>query len=482
MTADGTYPYVPGRTGSGSREPYRAVGAGPYTNYKPTITLTPPLLPMVSDDPTETSSRRRFLITGGAATAVALAGCVGGDDDGNGNSNGNGGNGESNSGNGDDSANGSSSENGGSSENGEGSSGSNGDDEGAMTNDDSETFEVGHGEYQTTISREEFPEEELVAYAVQTGWSNWGSVMEAFEAEYGITLDDNQGSSGEKLRDARANAQNPQASIFNGGYSFAIQAMNDDLTTDYKPKGWDKVPDELKTDNGHCTATRRMTTAVTYRRDVYDERGLDAPETWEDLKHPDIAQDLAFTPPHTANGLASALSVNRAYGGGMDDVDPLIEYHEAIAEHGADFRRNIEGDVTGGEISTVVEYDYSGLNMKYNVDELGEDQIDVAIVTGPDGEDGAMNVPYGYAPLANAPNPEAAKLFMDFVLELDTQALFFDAFVRPIRASELDAPDQFPDQSAYDAAQFAIDTEQLVANQEEIIAEIQDRTPLPGAQ
>ncbi|PSP41653.1 sulfate ABC transporter substrate-binding protein [Halobacteriales archaeon QH_2_66_30] len=435
---------------------------------------------MVSDDPTDAFSRRRFLITGSAATTVALAGCIGGGDDSNGDS---GGNGDSASQNGDASENGDGGDNSGAGENG-GSSENGGDDgdEGATTGDDSETFEVGHGEYRTTISREDFPDDQLVAYAVQTGWSNWGSVMEAFEAEYGITLDDNQGSSGEKLRDARANAQNPQASIFNGGYSFAIQAMNDGLTTDYKPKGWDKVPDELKTDNGHCTATRRMTTAVTYRRDVYDERGLDAPETWEDLKPPDIAQDLAFTPPHTANGLASALSVNRAYGGNMDNVDPLIEYHEAIAEHGADFRRNIEGDVTGGEISTVVEYDYSGLNMKYNVDELDEEQIDVAIVTGPNGEDGAMNVPYGYAPLANAPNPEAAKLFMDFVLELDTQALFFDAFVRPIRASELDAPDQFPDQSAYDAAQFAIDTEQLVANQEDVIAEIQDRTPLPGAQ
>jgi putative spermidine/putrescine transport system substrate-binding protein len=225
-----------------------------------------------------------------------------------------------------------------------------------------------------------------------------------------------------------------------------------------------------------------MTTAVTYRRDVYDERGLDAPETWDDLKHPDIAQDLAFTPPHTANGLASALSVNRAYGGDMNNVDPLIEYHEEIAKHGADFRRNIEGDVTGGEISTVVEYDYSGLNLKYNVDELDEDQIDVAVVTGPDGGEGAMNVPYGYAMLNDAPNPEAAKLFMDFVLELDTQELFFDAFVRPIRAGELDAPDQFPDQSSYDAAQFAVDTEELVANQESVIEEIQNRTPLQGAQ
>lgn len=393
-------------------------------------------------------SRRRFVLGTVATATGAIAGCVGGDGgDGNGNGNGNG--------------------NGGAT---------------AGTSADVETFDVGYGEYETTVSEDDFPDDRLFVYAVQTGWSNWGAVMEAFEDEYGIELNDSQGSSGEALEDARANAQNPQYSAFNGGYSFAIEAMNDGLTTDYKPNGWEEVPDDLKTDNGHCTATRRMTTAVAYRKDVYDERGLSEPETWDDLKHPDIAQDLAFTPPHTANGLASALSVNSAYGGDMEDLDPLIDYHEEIASEGADFRRNIEGDFTSGEISTVVEYDYSALNLKYNIDEVSEEQVGVAILPGPNGEAGAMNVPYGYAQLAGAPNPDAVKLFMDFVLEPETQELFFDAFVRPIRASELDAPDEFPEQSAYDAAQFTVDQEELVTNQESVIEEISDRTPLQGAQ
>ncbi len=132
----------------------------------------------------------------------------------------------------------------------------------------------------------------------------------------------------------RSNAQNPTHSAYNGGYSFGIEVMDDGFLTPYKPANWDAVPEELKTEDGQLTSTRQMTTAVTYRPDVYEERGVEPPETWEDLKHPDIAQDLAFTPPHTANGLASALSVNNAYGGDLDNVDPLIEYHEEIEEHG----------------------------------------------------------------------------------------------------------------------------------------------------
>ncbi|MFB1064728.1 extracellular solute-binding protein, partial [Natrinema sp. H-ect4] len=125
---------------------------------------------------------------------------------------------------------------------------------------------------------------------------------------------------------------------------------------------------------------------------------------------------------------------------------------------------------------------YTGLNLKYNNDEFDEDQIEVAILEGPDGEPGAMNVPYGYALLRNAPNPEAAKLFMDYVLTEECQELFFDAYVRPIRANELDQPDEFPDQSSYEAAGFTVDQETLVENQEGIQEELVDRTPLQGAQ
>jgi len=121
---------------------------------------------------------------------------------------------------------------------------------------------------------------------------NWASVMENVREKYAFDMNDDQRSSGEALTHMRSNAANPTHSGYSGGYSYGIVAMNEGFTTDYKPANWDKVPDDLKTDNGHMTTTRKMTTAITYRKDVYEERGLDRPETWEDLKHPDIAKDM----------------------------------------------------------------------------------------------------------------------------------------------------------------------------------------------
>jgi len=391
------------------------------------------------------TSRRRFLIGAGVAGATALAGCSGDN-----------------------------------SESGDGSS--DGGDSGGSTGDGSsnaETYEVGFGDSQTTVSVSSFPNK-LFIYAVQTGWSNWGAIMDAFESQYGVALNDDQRSSGEALSDARSNAQNPTHSAMNGGYTFGVVARNDGLTQPYKPANYDKVPDSLKTDDGNVTATRRMTTAVAYRKDIYEENGWEPPTTWDDLKREEIAQKTQFQPPNAAVGLAGALSINNAYGGSLDNVQPVVDYYTEMKQKGAVFAGNVEQKFTKGEVTTFVEYDYTGLDLKYNTDSIAEEKVGVSLVTGPNGEKGALNQPYGYAMLKGAPNSEACKLFMDYVLSLEGQQQFIDAFVRPIRASELELPGEFPDQSAYDKTQFQVDYGALVDKQEGIINDIGNGVGLTG--
>ncbi|WP_115863394.1 extracellular solute-binding protein [Halorussus litoreus] len=338
---------------------------------------------------------------------------------------------------------------------------------------DGEEYDVGYGEFETTVNSSTFPtEEKLYIYCVQSGWMNWPSVMEAFDENYGVQLNDDDRSSGEALQDARSVAQNPTHSGFNGGYTYNIQAQKDGLTQAYKPANWDKVPDDAKTEDGHVTGTRKVTTALTYRKDIYEERGLDEPETWEDLLHPDIMQDLALQTPQAAVGLAAALSVNNARGGSLDDVQPVIDYYNEIQEGGAEYTDNFLAQFTRGEYASFVRYDYSGLDLKYNNDDVPEENVGVALLGGENGNKGAFNALYGYALLADAPNPEAAKLFMDYVLSIEGQQHFLDAYARPIRASEMDMPDEFPDQSRYDETEFTVDQQELIDKQEDIIQEI----------
>jgi len=374
------------------------------------------------------TSRRNFLLGSGTAGALALAGCIGGDGGGSG-----------------------------------------------------ETIEVGHGEYQTEVDTGDFPDE-LAIYAVQTGWSNWDAVMDAFEDEHGVSLVDDQRTSGEALEDIRRNAGDQEYSAYNGFYPVGLEAREDGFTTDYQPANWDKVPDEFKTGDNNMTATRQMTIAINYRKDIYEQRGVDEPETWEDLKQPEIAQDLAINVPGAGAGLNAMLSINHAYGGDLNNLDPLFDYLEDIGEHGAEHRRNLDQQFTAGEVSTYAEFDFGGLSTKYNDDSIDEENVGVTIPQAPGGGEGAVTAPYGYGLLETAPNPDAAKLFMDFVLSLDVQELFFDGFVRPIRADELDAPDEFPPAEQYETATFGIDQGDLLDVQSDIINDIIERSPLPGVE
>ncbi|WP_075937357.1 extracellular solute-binding protein [Halosegnis longus] len=377
-------------------------------------------------------TRRRLLQGTGAALAAGLAGCSGNTGDGNG---------------------GDSGEN--------ASDGSNAE----------QAYTVGHGDYETEVTATAFPDM-LYFYCVQSGWMNWPSIMESFENNYGVAVNDNDRSSGEALQHMRANAANMNHSGYNGGYTYGVRARNEGFTQAYKPAGWEQVPDSLKTDDGHVTATRRVTTAVTYRSDIYEERGLDAPTTWEDLLQPEIMQDLALQTPQAAVGLATALSINNARGGSMDDVQPVIDYYNQIQEGGAEFTDNFLAQFSSGEYATFLRYDYSGLDLKYNNDEIAEENVDVALLAGENGNQGALNMPYGYALLEDAPNPEAGKLFMDYVLSLEGQQQFLDAYVRPIRSDELELPDEFIDPAEYERTEFQVDYGRLVDEQDRIIEDI----------
>ena len=338
---------------------------------------------------------------------------------------------------------------------------------------DGESYDVGYGDYETTVNSANFPtDESLYFYCVQSGWMNWPSVMEAFDEEYGVSLNDDDRSSGEALQDARAHSQNPTHSGFNGGYTYNIQAQKDGLTKAYKPANWDKVPEGAKTEDGHVTGTRKVTTALTYRKDIYEERGLDEPETWEDLLHPDIMQDLALQTPQAAVGLAAALSINSARGGSLDDVQPVVDYYNQIQEGGAEFTDNFLAQFSRGEYASFIRYDYSGLDIKYNNEDIAEENVGVAILGSEEGNPSAYNALYGYSLLANAPNEEAAKLFMDYVLSLEGQQHFLDAYVRPIRASEMELPDDFIDQSEYEGTEFTVDQQELIDKQSGIIEDI----------
>ena len=78
-----------------------------------------------------------------------------------------------------------------------------------------------------------------------------------------------------------------------------------------------------------------------------------------------------------------------------------------------------------GEIPIWITYDANAYRAKY-IAELG-DAVDIVIP-----EEGSVTAPYAISLVKDAPNPNAGKLWLNYILSDEGQGLFAKGFVRPI--------------------------------------------------
>lgn len=325
---------------------------------------------------------------------------------------------------------------------------------------------------------------ELSVSCVQPGWMNWQSVMTNLERDYGISVGEDPTNSDEALNNLRQNRRD--YSVFNGGYTHCIRARNEGYTRPYRPDGWEAIPNEFRTDDGHVTATRQVTIALIYRRDRYP----DPPRTWEELLESALVDDLALQSTG-AVGLATIVSINHALGGTLDATKPVAEYYRSLTEAGATFvdsfvRNDIEHRFKRGDYGAFVRYDYSGLQLKYADGEIPAKDVGVTLLEAETnvGGSGSLSMLYGNALLESESQSDRnrAELFMDYVLSPDGgQRHFLDSYIRPVRIEEFpdsEKRDRLLSAEEYDRAKFVTDYERLVDRQEAILREIQSLAAL----
>jgi putative spermidine/putrescine transport system substrate-binding protein len=82
--------------------------------------------------------------------------------------------------------------------------------------------------------------------------------------------------------------------------------------------------------------------------------------------------------------------------------------------------------VLSGEIPILVDYDFNAYRAKY------KDGANVQFVIP---QEGTIAVPYVMSLVANAPHADNGRKVLDFTLSDEGQAIWANAFLRPVRAS-----------------------------------------------
>lgn len=86
--------------------------------------------------------------------------------------------------------------------------------------------------------------------------------------------------------------------------------------------------------------------------------------------------------------------------------------------------------VLSGEIPILLDYDFNAYRAKY------KDHANVAFVIP---QEGSLRVPYVIGLVKNAPHMQAGKKVIDYVLSDRGQAIWANAWLRPVRESAMSA-------------------------------------------
>ncbi len=298
----------------------------------------------------------------------------------------------------------------------------------------------------------------LNVIALPDTWANYGKIIDAFEAEYDITV--NSGSpdvsSAEEITAAQNLAgQDGAPDVFDLGSAVAL--ANTDQFAPYKVTTWDDIADDHKDADGAWVYDYTGLMSVGYDADAVPE-----PTSLDDLLGDEYRGAIAINGDPTQAGAAAAAVQWAALqdGGSADDVQPGIDFFGQLADAG-NFLPTDPTPATIASGETPVVFDWSYNNLAAAADAGGRDWK-TAVLPGT-----ALASYYNQAINVDAPHPAAARLWQEFIMGDTAQNLYLAAGAYPVRLAAMVEAGTV-DQDALDAVgEQPEDTVQLTSEQTE---------------
>ena len=298
-------------------------------------------------------------------------------------------------------------------------------------------------------------------------WANYGELMDTFSSRYSIKIvDDNpDGTSAEELqaiRSLRHQSRAPDA--VDVGPSFAVTGAEQKLFQPYKVATWSTIPDDVKDASGLWYGDYFGVTSFGVNTGVVKN----VPMSWQDLLKPEYKGMVAIggSPLKAGEAFGSVYAAALANGGSFENIQPGIEFFGKLNQIG-NFNpvKADTGTLITGQTPIAIKWDY--LNLAIRDGAAGMAEIEVLL---PEGAPPYGNF-YCQAISAYAPNPNAAKLWMEYLYSDEGQLGFLKGYAHPIRFDAMLAAGKIPtallaklpSADAYKAVKFASEAQSTAA-------------------
>jgi putative spermidine/putrescine transport system substrate-binding protein len=265
----------------------------------------------------------------------------------------------------------------------------------------------------------------VVSFDTGPTWANWAAQFAAFKKRYPeIELVYNDLGSAATVVALEKSRNRPQADTAYYFAASAVDAARKDLVAPFKPVNFDKLPDVFREPEGRWFTIHSLTVAFI----VNTKLVKNVPQSWADLLKPEYKGSIVYLDPRsTGVGQVLAFAANFGAGGDMNNVQPGLDYLGQLHRSGNVLRvlgTTPYAQFVKGEIPIWISYENDGLKAKYT-DGLG-DAVSVVIP-----KEASAAAPYAISLVRNGPNPNAARLWLNFIMTDQGQGIFAQGFVRP---------------------------------------------------
>jgi len=269
---------------------------------------------------------------------------------------------------------------------------------------------------ETTEGAEASPEgaeERVVVYAYDSFASEWGpgpEISRRFEEEYGISVElKSIGDAGQVLQKAVLEKEDPEADILFGiDNNLITRAKKEGVLQPYSSPHLEKVPKDLIFDTEHFVTPYDY----GYFSIIYDSKKIEnPPKSLEELTEPRFKDKLILMDPRTSSpGLGFLMWTIHEFGEDFEEYWMQVQDSTLTITEGWD---SGYGLFTSGEAPLVLSYTTSPA---YHVEYEDTRRYRAALF-----DKGHYMQIEGVGIVKDAPHPEAAKKFIDFVLTEEFQ-------------------------------------------------------------
>ena len=270
----------------------------------------------------------------------------------------------------------------------------------------------------------------LNVITLPANWANYGNIMKAFTAKYGITINDENpnGSSQDELNAIKQlKGQSTAPDVVDVGGAFALTGQTAGDWAPYQVATWSNIPAAAKASDGSYYADYGGYIAIGY-----DSSKVKTPPTsFKSLLTGDYKNQVAIdgNPTQTGSAFAAVAAAALANGGSLSNIAPGVTYFKDLKQAGNFIP--VEGTpatVQSGQTPILVWWDYLLASEVKPVDK----NFKIVIPTD------AQYAGYYYQAISKtAANPAAARLWEEYLYSTEGQNLWLEGAARPIEMNAL---------------------------------------------